>query len=319
MTYPGIEMKKKSISVIIPVYNEVESLPQLIKQLIKSMASYNNWEVLFIDDGSTDGTMEYLLEFVQDNDRFIYVQFHRNYGKSAALAEGFKHAQGDYIVTMDADLQDDPAEIPKLVKKLEEGYDLVSGWKVDRKDPWTKTIPSRIFNRVTRLMTGVKIHDFNCGLKIYRSNVIKSLEIYGGRHRYIPALAGQKRFRISEVAVNHRPRQYGESKYGGSRLFHGFFDLITILFLRRYTQQPLHLFGAFGLIGVLVGGFIDLYVVYLKYVCGEPFQKHMALLVLGIFIAVIGFQFFSLGLLGELIARSQQGIENRVKRIIGIN
>jgi glycosyltransferase involved in cell wall biosynthesis len=232
------------------------------------------------------------------------------------LSEGFKLADNDYIITLDADLQDDPAEIVNLINALDDGYDLVSGWKKDRKDPLNKTIPSRIFNFVTRLLTGVKIHDFNCGIKIYKSNIAKSLDIYGGRHRYIPALAGQKRFKIREIPVNHRPRQYGVTKYGGSRYFHGFFDLISILFLRKYTQQPLHLFGGIGLFGVLIGMVIELYVLYLKYALGEPFQQHIALLVLGVFTIVVGFQFFSLGLLGELIARSQHRQEERVKRII---
>jgi hypothetical protein len=217
---------------------------------------------------------------------------------------------------MDADLQDDPAEIPNLIEKLEEGYDLVSGWKKTRHDPWTKRWPSKFFNFVTRLMTGVKIHDFNCGLKIYRQSVVKTVEIYGGRHRYIPALAGQKKFKVSEIIVNHRARKFGVTKYGGVRLFHGFFDLLTILFLNRYTQQPLHLFGMIGIIFSTVGFGVEVYVLYLKYGLMEPFQKHIALLVFGVMMIVIGIQFISMGLLGELMARSQQSKEDRVKQII---
>jgi glycosyltransferase involved in cell wall biosynthesis len=304
------------ISVVVPVYNEVESLPELVSQLKKVLEDQGRWEILFIDDGSTDGSSEYLKKLAQNEDSIKLIRLHRNYGKSAALAEGFKYAEGDYVVTLDADLQDDPAEIPNLIAKLEEGYDLVSGWKVDRKDPWTKTFPSRVFNFVTRFMTGVKIHDFNCGLKIYRQAVVKSLDIYGGRHRYIPALAGEKRFKVGEIPVNHRPRKYGKTKYGGTRFFHGFFDLLTILFLSRYTQNPLHLFGYFGLL-CLIGAFVtELYVVYLKVFVGHPFQKHVALMLFGTLIFVLGLWFFSVGLIAEMIARSQQGHENRVKEIV---
>ena len=217
---------------------------------------------------------------------------------------------------MDADLQDDPAEIPNLISKLSDGWDLVSGWKKMRHDPLNKTLPSKVFNFVTRLMTGVKIHDFNCGLKGYKQAVVKSIEVYGGRHRYIPALAGQQKFKITEIVVNHRARQFGETKYGGSRMFHGFFDLITILFLNRYTQQPLHLFGMFGIGFLNVGFIVECFVLYFKYALGEPFSKHMALLMFGIMFIIIGIQFFSIGLLGELMTRSTQGQENRIRRFI---
>ena len=216
---------------------------------------------------------------------------------------------------MDADLQDDPAEIGNLIAKLKEGWDLVSGWKKTRLDPLNKRLPSKLFNVVTRLMTGVKIHDFNCGLKGYRKSVVKSIDVYGGRHRYIPALAGQRKFKVTEIVVNHRARQFGETKYGGSRMFHGFFDLITLLFLNRYTQQPLHLFGSFGIGFLNMGLIVESFVLYYKYVLGEPFSKHMALLMFGVMLIVIGIQFFSIGLLGELMARSTQGQENRVKKI----
>jgi len=303
-----------SISVVIPVYNEIESLAELVKQLEKALTSTAKWEIIFVDDGSTDGSPDFIRNLSLDNPDIKLVQFHRNYGKSAALAEGFKEAQNDYIVTMDADLQDDPGEIPNLVNKLEEGFDLVSGWKKVRHDPWTKTAPSKLFNMVTRFLTGVKIHDFNCGLKIYRQSVIKTIEIYGGRHRYIPALAGQKKFKVAEIVVNHRAREFGVTKYGGSRLFHGFFDLVTILFLNRYTQQPLHLFGMFGLISFKAGLIVEFYILYLKYFVGESFTSHMALLMLGVMLIVIGIQFFSIGLLGEMLARTSQRNEIRVKK-----
>ena len=216
---------------------------------------------------------------------------------------------------MDADLQDDPAEIKNLIDKLEEGFDLVSGWKKNRKDPISKRLPSKLFNFITRLFTSVKIHDFNCGLKIYRRSVIKTLDIYGGRHRYIPALAGQKKFIVSEIIVNHRAREFGSTKYGGRRFFHGFFDLISVLFLSRYIQSPLYFFGQLGLLSFISGFSIEGYVLYLKYVLGEPFAIHMALLIFGVLLIFIGIQFFSIGLIGEMIANSNQDKESRIKKI----
>jgi glycosyltransferase involved in cell wall biosynthesis len=307
---------KMNVSVVIPVLNEKESLPELVRELEHSLSTYSAWEVLFIDDGSSDGSTEWMSDLCTKNSNFKLLQFYRNYGKAAALSEGFKVATGEYIITMDADLQDDPAEIPNLISKLSDGWDLVSGWKKMRHDPLNKTLPSKVFNFVTRLMTGVKIHDFNCGLKGYKQAVVKSIEVYGGRHRYIPALAGQQKFKITEIVVNHRARQFGETKYGGSRMFHGFFDLITILFLNRYTQQPLHLFGMFGIGFLTVGFIVECFVLYFKYALGEPFSKHMALLMFGIMFIIIGIQFFSIGLLGELMTRSTQGQENRIRRFI---
>lgn len=305
-----------NVSVVIPVFNEFESIPDLVEELKTNLNTYDTWEVIFIDDGSSDGSTELMEGICLSDSHFKLIQFFRNYGKAAALSEGFKEAQGDYIITMDADLQDDPAEITNLIKKLEEGWDLVSGWKQTRHDPLNKTLPSKIFNFVTRLMTGVKIHDFNCGLKGYKKSVVKSIEVYGGRHRYIPALAGQRKFKVSEIVVNHRARKYGETKYGGSRMFHGFFDLITILFLNRYTQQPLHLFGFFGLGFLSTGFFVECVVLFYKYRLGESFSKHMALLTFGVMLIVIGIQFFSIGLLGEMMARNSQGQENRIKRVV---
>jgi len=302
-----------NVSVVLPVLNEIDSLSSLINELKVNLEFVNDWEIIFVDDGSTDGSTDYLIELCSNNSNFKLIQFHRNYGKSAALSEGFKVASGDYIITMDADLQDDPAEIKNLIKKLDEGWDLVSGWKKIRHDPLNKRLPSLFFNFVTRLFTGVRIHDFNCGLKGYKKAVIKSIEIYGGRHRYIPALAGQKKFKVTEIVVNHRARKYGKTKYGNSRLFHGFFDLITILFLNRFTQQPLHLFGSFGIVAFALGITIECFVLYYKYVLMEPFSKHMALLTCGVMLIVIGIQFFSIGLLGELMARTSQSNENRIK------
>ena len=302
------------ISVVIPVFNELESLPDLVEELKINLNNFKDWEVIFVDDGSSDKSNNWLFELSNENGNFKLIQFFRNYGKSAALSEGFKNAKGDYIITMDADLQDDPAEIPNLINKLEEGWDLVSGWKKNRLDPLNKTLPSKLFNFVTRIVTGIKIHDFNCGLKGYRQSVIKSINIYGGRHRYIPALAGQRKFRVTEIIVNHRERKFGKTKYGGSRIFHGFFDLITILFLNKYTQQPLHLFGFIGLGFLIFGMLAETLVLYYKYFLGHFFKDHIALLMFGIMFIVIGIQFFSIGLLGELMTRYTQGQENRVKK-----
>ena len=304
------------ISIVIPLFNEQESILDLYSEICNAISSYNDWEIIFIDDGSSDGSAEKIIDIASKDSKVKLISFYRNFGKSAALSEGFQNANGDIIITMDADLQDDPAEIPNFVNKISEGSDLVSGWKKVRHDPWAKTFPSKIFNFVTRLLTGVKIHDFNCGLKAYRSSVIKSIEIFGGRHRYIPALAGQKNFSISEIIVNHRPRKYGTTKYGGSRLLHGFFDLLTILFLNKYTQHPLHFFGMIGLTTFTAGILTELLLLYYKFWLGEPFAKHIALLLLGLILLFIGIQFFSIGLLGEMMARYSEDKEDRVKEII---
>jgi glycosyltransferase involved in cell wall biosynthesis len=303
------------ISVVIPVFNEEDSVKELYGQISTALKNQKKYEIIFINDGSSDKSEKAIIDLCNEDKRVKLISFYRNFGKSAALSEGFKYASGEIIITMDADLQDDPNEISNLISKLDEGYDLVSGWKQKRYDPWTKTFPSKIFNFVTRILTGVNIHDFNCGLKAYRSSVIKSIEVFGGRHRYIPALAGQMNFSVSEIVVNHRPRIYGETKYGGSRIFHGFFDLLTILFLNKYTQQPLHFFGSIGLVTFTAGFFVELMVIYYKFVLLEPFSKHIALLLLGVILIIIGIQFFSIGLLGEIIARFSQGKEDRIKDI----
>ena len=250
---------------------------------------------------------------VDEDSRVVAIRFYKNFGKAEALSEGFKHTRGNIIITMDADLQDDPVEIPNLVNKIQEGWDLVSGWKRSRKDPLSKRIPSRIFNFVTRQFTGINIHDFNCGLKAYKRKVIDSLHIYGGLHRYIPAMAGQKGFSVTEIEVHHRPRKFGQTKYGGNRLVHGFFDLLTMLFTSKFFNRPLHFFGFFGLILFLAGLIISMYLTV------GWFQGiwigDRPIFFLGILFLIVGVQFFSIGLLGELFIKNTAKSEKMVHSI----
>lgn len=293
------------ISIVIPLLNENDSLKELASK-IKSVLSRltNRWEVWFIDDGSTDGSFGTLQELYRNDRRFKSVRFRRNFGKSAALSVGFQNARGEYVVTMDADLQDDPEEIPRLVEKIKSGYDLVSGWKKKRKDPINKTIPSRFFNYVTGMLSGIKIHDFNCGLKAYRRDVVKAIQLYGEMHRYIPVLARMAGFTVSEIPVTHHPRKYGRTKFGMSRFFKGFLDLLTVLFTSRYTQRPLHLFGTIGIVFFLAGIGINGYL-SVEWWMGRPIGNR-PILWLGILLILVGLQSISTGLLAEMIAKSQQ-------------
>ena len=295
--------KKNNISVLIPVFNEQDSIQKLYCELKKNLNNSFNYEIIFINDGSTDNSKDEILNIIQKSNNVKQISFYKNKGKSEALNIGFQKAIGDVIVTLDADLQDDPSEINNLLDKINSGYDMVSGWKFNRKDPIAKTFPSKIFNFVLRIISGIKLHDFNCGLKAYRKNVVKSIHIYGGLHRFIPIIVKQNGFNISEVKVNHRERQFGHSKYGSARLFHGFFDLITLLFFKKYLTRPLHIFGFFGLISLFIGFLINLYLT-INWFSGHwitPFKNPMFFL--GILLIIIGIQFFSIGLIGELIVR----------------
>ena len=252
--------KFQKISVLVPLFNEEESLTKLSNQISDVFDKISpDYEILFIDDGSTDNSLKVIKDLARANNKIRYISFRKNYGKSAALNVGFKNASGDVVVTMDADLQDDPSEIPSLLGELQKGFDLVSGWKKKRHDPFVKKFSSRFFNYVTRIMSGIKIHDFNCGLKAYRKAVIKSISIHGELHRYIPVLADWKGFKVSEVVVKHHPRKYGKTKFGISRFFKGFIDLITVIFTTRYIQRPLHFFGMLGVISFIIGFVIDAY------------------------------------------------------------
>ena len=308
-----------SISIIVPVLNEEGSLDKFYNETTKSLNEYSNWEIIFIDDGSDDESYNIMRKLADEDNRVSIIQFFKNFGKADALSEGFKQANGDVVITIDADLQDDPAEIPRFVEKIQEGWDVVSGWKKDRKDPISKRLPSKLFNMVTRFLTGIKIHDFNCGLKAYRRKVVKSIDIYGGLHRYIPAIAGQKGFSITEIAVNHRPREFGETKYGGNRLFHGFFDLFTMLFMGKYFDRPLHFFGSIGLVFMFISTIREVYPIYDKIANGIPFQKHFALIVFGAMIFGLGLWFFSIGLLGELLVKASGTSEKKIHSVYSKN
>ena len=304
-----------SISIIVPVLNEEGSLEQFYSETFNSLREYSEWELIFIDDGSDDESYNIIKRLVDANSRITVIRFFKNFGKADALSEGFNYSNGDIVITIDADLQDDPAEIPRLISKIKEGWDVVSGWKKNRKDPPSKRIPSKFFNFVTSVLTGIKIHDFNCGLKAYRRKVIKSVDIYGGLHRYIPALAAQKGFSISEIEVNHRPRKFGTTKYGGNRFIHGFFDLLTMLFTSKYFDRPLHFFGTIGLFFIFLSIGCELFSLYDKIANEIPFQTHFALIVVGAMVFVLGLWFFSIGLLGELFIKISGTSENKIHSV----
>lgn len=293
------------LSVVVPLLNEAESLWPLYREIdeaLTGLALSGGVEIIFVDDGSTDGSPAVLRELFESDPRVQVVQLRRNFGKSAALAAGFAAAGGDYIVTLDADLQDVPAEIPCLLAPLlSDAADLVSGWKADRQDPLSKTLPSAIFNRVVRVVSGVPLHDFNCGFKAYRREVVEEVPLYGEMHRYIPVLAHFRGFKVAEVRVPHRARKFGRSKFGAARFVRGFFDLLTVVFLTQYTRRPLHLFGLIGLLTFGLGFAIDAYLAFLKLALGEPIG-HRPLLTLGVLLMIVGSQFVVFGLLGEMIA-----------------
>lgn len=292
------------LSVVIPLLNEESSLNELSNKILKSVNGLN-LEIIFVDDGSTDKSWQVIESLSKNDSRIKGILFRRNYGKSDALQAGFDVAKGKYIVTMDADLQDDPNEIPDLLNMLKNGSDLVSGWKKVRHDPITKTIPSRFFNAVTRWTTGIKLHDFNCGLKAYKREVIKSIYLYGELHRYVPLLAKWKGFEhIHEKVVTHHPRKYGRTKFGISRFLNGFLDLVTLLFMNRYMQRPMHFFGTIGILLLAVGTMINGYIAYLKLFLDLPIGNR-PLFFLGILLILVGVQFFSIGFLGEMINKGQ--------------
>ncbi len=288
------------ITVVIPAYNEADSLPELLNEISEALKEHN-WNAVIIDDGSNDDTWKTVSDLAG---RYPLkgLRFGANRGKAAALAAGFDQADGKFIATLDGDLQDDPAEILPMIDVMEkDGLDLISGWKKVRHDPAGKRLPSKIFNGVVGLTTGIHLHDFNCGLKVYRSAVAETLELYGEMHRYTPVLAFRNGFRVGEKTVNHRARKHGYSKYGLARFFRGYSDLITVLFLGRYSYRPLHFFGGIGTLLSLIGFVINMYLSIL-WLGGESIGRR-PLLLMGVLLMLVGFQLISMGLLGEMILR----------------
>ena len=306
---------EKNISVIVPIYNEELSINELyqdIKNIINN--NFDNFEIIFIDDGSIDNSFKIINNIAANDPNIVLVQLNRNYGKSDALNEGFGLAKYNWVVTLDGDLQDDPKEIIKLIDKLNEGFDCVSGWKKDRKDPLSKKIPSFFFNKFVNFFSGLTLHDLNCGIKAYKKDAIKNFNIYGGLHRYIPLLLVNNGYKVTEMVVNHRPRIHGESKYGKSRFFHGIFDFLTISFLNRYFNRPMYFFGSIGLLLTTIGLLINIYLTFLWFngwVIGNR-----PLFFLGILLVVVGIQSLSIGLISELIVNRTSGKTNKIKKTV---
>lgn len=295
------------ISLVIPLLNEEESLPELTAWITRVMNEHGfSYEVLLIDDGSKDKSWSVIQNLCKQNPHIRGIKFQRNYGKSAALQLGFTHAQGDVVITMDADLQDSPDEIPALYKMItEEGYDLVSGWKQKRFDPLTKTIPTKIYNGATRFMTGIYLHDFNCGLKAYKNEVVKSVEVYGEMHRYIPVLAKQAGYgKIGEKVVQHQARKYGTTKFGMERFLYGFLDLLSVYFMTRFSKRPMHLFGGLGVLSFFAGFCIVVYLTIAKFAFDQYRMTDRPIFYLALLSIIVGVQLFVAGFLGELVSRT---------------
>jgi glycosyltransferase involved in cell wall biosynthesis len=297
---PGVSAA--DLSIVVPALNESEALPGLldeIEQACSALERPGGWEVIVVDDGSTDGTTELIERLARERPWLKGIRLRRNFGKSAALSAGIARSAGSVIVTIDGDGQDDPGEIPALLAELEKGVDLVSGWKRNRRDPASRRLASRFFNRVTGRLSGLSMHDMNCGFKAYRGECARSLEIYGEMHRFIPVLAAQQGWTVAEVPVNHREREHGRSRFGAERFLRGALDLLTVSFLGRYQYRPLHLFGGVGLSLTLIGVVISLYLTVVK-IGGEPIGQR-PLLFLGVLLIVVGVQLLSLGLIGQML------------------
>ncbi|GAB4317518.1 MAG: glycosyltransferase family 2 protein [Bacteroidales bacterium] len=295
------------LSVIVPLLNEEESLPELTAWIDRVCTTERlQYEIIFVDDGSSDNSWQVIKELTDRYPSVKGIRFRRNYGKSAALNEGFRAASGKVVITMDADLQDSPDEIPELYRMItEEGYHLVSGWKKKRRDPLGKTLPSKFFNRTTRALSGIKLHDFNCGLKAYRNEVVKNIEVYGEMHRYIPVIAKWAGFpKIGEKVVHHQPRKYGVTKFGMERLIKGYLDLLSIMFISKFGKRPMHLFGTLGTLLFLIGFIIGTYLTIAKYFYEVYKMTERPLFYLGLLAMIIGSQLFVTGFLAEMISRS---------------
>jgi len=294
------------ISIVIPVYNEEASLAPLYEKIRSVLTGrFDDFEIIFVNDGSTDGSRGVIDELASGDKRVRSITLRRNFGKSTALSVGFKRSRGDIIITMDADLQDDPAEIPNFIKEIENGYDLVTGWKVNRKDPMEKKIPSAVFNRIVSYMSGLKLNDYNCGFKCYRRRVVEEIRIYGELHRFVPFLAHKKGFRIKEIQVRHHRRKFGTSKFGMERYARGFFDLLTVIFLTNYISRPMHLFGWIGGIFFFSGAALFSYLFFGRWIFGESIGTS-PLFSLSIFLLSNGIQIFVIGMVAELIVHNRE-------------
>ncbi len=292
----------KKLSVIIPVYNEAENIKPLYEEIISVLEMIEkDFEIIFVNDGSRDASQREIENlFKKDSKRVRGIQFRNNFGKAAALHAGFQLARGEIIATLDGDLQDDPHELPKFLEKMKEGYDLVSGWKNHRKDSFIKNNTSKIFNVATNFISKVKLHDFNCGFKMYRANVAKGLNLYGELHRYIPVIAASQGYRVTEVTIEHRKRKFGKTKYGSIRFIHGFFDLLTVLFITRFRTRPLHLFGYLGLVFFSLGFIIGIYLIIAKFLAHQAIGER-PLLLFSVMLMIMGVQIGTTGLVGEQI------------------
>lgn len=311
-----------ALSVVIPVYNEDESVPMIYRRFTEVLAAgpepyRSSYEIIFVDDGSSDNSFAVCAEIQAADPRVKVVQFRRNFGKTAALHAGFQLSRGARVVTIDADMQEDPGDLFRLLEQLDAGYDMVSAWRARRNDPLSKTLPSRVFNGVVSRLTGLKLHDFNCGFKVYTREVVRELRLYGELHRFIPVLASQRGFKVTEVPVEHRPRKFGKSKFGARRLGRGYLDFIMVLFLSTYLRRPLRLFGAIGTLFVLTGGLICAYLTLLWFQGVRPIGDR-PLLTLGVLLLITGLQFISTGLVGEMLRNSsyQPGDEYAVRRVL---
>jgi len=304
--------KTLDLSVVIPIYNEAKNVEKLYEKLEEVLSKLDkSYEVLLVDDGSTDGTTDKLAEIHKRNPKYKVIQFRRNYGQTAAISAGFDYSIGDVIVTIDADLQNDPKDIPKILKKMEDGYDVVSGWRKERKDPFlTRIIPSKVANWLVSILAGIHLHDYGCTLKAYSKDVAKNVQLYGEMHRYIPALASWIGINVTEVPVSHHKRKFGKSKYGLSRTPRVILDLITLKFLLSYSTRPIQIFGSLGIITGFIGFLIALYLSYVRLLLRQPIGDR-PLLLLAVLLIFLGFQFISMGLLGELAVRTYHETQNK--------
>ncbi|MGH2448169.1 MAG: glycosyltransferase family 2 protein [Chloroflexota bacterium] len=310
MTSPGLPVSqlkplaaaRVDLSIVVPVFEEAESIPELHRQLDQAISTLDrSVEIIFVDDGSRDATLDALQSVFEQDGRVRVISLRRNFGKMSALLAGFAEVRGELVATLDGDLQDDPSELPRFLEAIDGGMDLVSGWKRVRHDPITKTLPSRLFNLTVRRTTGIPLHDFNCGFKVYRRQVLEEVKLYGEMHRFIPVIAQRKGFRIGELEVQHHPRRFGRSKFGASRMIKGFLDFAKVMFLTRYMQRPLQLFGVLGMILALLGGVGFVYLLILKLLGQSVFQAHGPLLLLSSVLVVSGIQLFVLGLMGKML------------------